>query len=48
MAGAVYDVSMIISPFLGGIIVSTIFNKIILMTQITYFLEKQKKKLARN
>lgn len=26
IAGAVYDVSMVLSPFLGGIIVSTICN----------------------
>lgn len=34
IAGAVYDVSMVISPFLGGIIVSTICNIQFFTTEI--------------
>lgn len=37
IAGAVYDVSMVLSPFLGGIIVSTICN-------IQCFITEMKKK----
>lgn len=34
IAGAVYDVSMVLSPFLGGIIVSTIYNKHCIITEM--------------
>lgn len=34
IAGAVYDVSMVLSPFLGGIIVSTICNIQFVITEM--------------